>query len=425
MLENEDSAPNVSAGQVGTGAALPMRQATAQIRHGAEPRKAGIATGIDAVGYATQSRLRAIFRRAFSAGPYGYERFATFVLSLIVLGGVIGVAEADRLVESVSLVPLYTLPLALSALIHRLRFSIGLSFVCLAAHHVFGPTNAGVTVQHFLHDAVVLAGFVFVVVVVHQLGHQRRQLAQAAQRQRDELAAEIEMAAEVQQSILPRAVPVLPGFDIAAQIYPAKIVAGDYYGLIELPDGDLGVVIADVSGKGVAAGLLMPSIAVALRLDAPRADRTSDLIHRFNEVVFQVTGGTRFISLFYAKLSPRFRRLEYTNGGHNPPLLLRPGGASLLLECGGPVLGVVPAAQYESQTMDLHKGDVLVLYTDGIVEAENSLGEFYSVERLQRVALQHSDKSAKDIMDAIWISVLEFRGNDLADDATLVVVKLL
>jgi serine phosphatase RsbU (regulator of sigma subunit) len=124
--------------------------------------------------------------------------------------------------------------------------------------------------RHLTKDATTLLGYVFVVVVVNQLGTQRQRLADLAARERNELASEIHLAAEVQQSILPRSVPTVPGFDCAARMYPSKIVAGDYYGFIELPTGEIAVVIADVSGKGVAAGLLMPSIEVALCLDAPR-----------------------------------------------------------------------------------------------------------------------------------------------------------
>jgi Stage II sporulation protein E (SpoIIE) len=155
-----------------------------------------------------------------------------------------------------------------------------------------------------LKDAITLLGYVFVTVVVNQLGAQRRRLAELAERQRDELANEIELAAEVQQGILPRSIPQVPGFDFAARMYPAKIVAGDYYGFIEFPAGEIAVVVADVSGKGVAAGLLMPSIEVALRMDAARFSSTCDLLQTFNNVVCQITGGHRFIFAVLWKALP-------------------------------------------------------------------------------------------------------------------------
>jgi sigma-B regulation protein RsbU (phosphoserine phosphatase) len=249
---------------------------------------------------------------------------SVLVLTLVVVAGISAVAYADKSVASVSLAPLYFLPLALSALVHPLRISLALSIVCLVLHDLVGPMR-DLGTRHLARNVTTLLGYVFVVAVVNQLGGQRRRLAEFAERQRDELANEIALAAEVQQGILPRSIPRVPGFDLAARMYPAKTVAGDYYGFILLPAGEIAVVIADVSGKGVAAGLLMPSIEVALRMNAPLFPSTSDLLQLFNNVVCQVTSGLRFISLFYGKLCPQSGSLEYTNAGHNPPLLIRAG----------------------------------------------------------------------------------------------------
>jgi sigma-B regulation protein RsbU (phosphoserine phosphatase) len=277
-----------------------------------------------------------------------------------------------------------------------------------------------------MRSATTLLGYVFVVIVVNQLGTQRRRLAALAARQRDELATEIHLAAEVQQSILPLSIPTVPGFEFAARMYPAKIVAGDYYGFIELTRGETAVVIADVSGKGVAAGLLMPSIEVTLRMDAPRFPGTSDLLITFNNVVHQITGGRRFISLFYGKLCARSRSLEYTNAGHNPPLLVRAGADPNPLDRGGPVLGVLPNSKYESDRIALNRGDVLALYTDGIVEAESPAGEQYSTTRLARIVGSHLQDSASELIESIYSSVIQFQGTTAqADDMTLVVLKAL
>jgi len=247
-----------------------------------------------------------------------------------------------------------------------------------------------------------------------------------AARQGDELANEIRLAAEVQQSILPRSIPTVPGFEFGARMYPAKIVAGDYYGFIELPTGETVMVIADVSGKGVAAGLLMPSIEVALRMDAPRFPSISDLLHTFNNVVCQITGAGRFISLFYGKLCAESRSLEYTNAGHNPPLLVRAGTDPSPLDRGGPVLGVLPNSEYKSDTIALLQGDVLVLYTDGVVEAENPTGEQYSARRLAKIVSSHPQESANELIESIHASVAQFRETtSQADDMTLVVLKTL
>ncbi|MGA8441871.1 MAG: PP2C family protein-serine/threonine phosphatase [Candidatus Sulfotelmatobacter sp.] len=371
----------------------------------------------------TRSRWSTVLRRVTTEGPYINERMSVLVLTVVVAAGISAVAYADRSVASVSLAPLYFLPLALSALLHPLCVSLALSVVCLGLHDLLGPVR-GAGVLHITNEATTLLGYIFVVIVVNQLSMQRQRLADLAARERDELATEIHLAAEVQQSILPRSVPTVPGFDFAARMYPAKIVAGDYYGFIELPTGEIAVVIADVSGKGVAAGLLMPSIEVALRMDAPRFPSTNDLLHTFNNVVCQITGGDRFISLFYAKLCAQSRSLEYTNAGHNPPLLLRAGTDPNTLDKGGPVLGVLPNSDYESDTVDLRHGDILVLYTDGAVEAENPAGEQYSAIRLAKIVGLYSEQSASELVETIYGSITEFRGpNPLADDLTLVVVK--
>lgn len=371
------------------------------------------------------SRWSTVLRRVTTEGPYINERMSVLVLTVVVLAGVSAVAYADKSVAPVSLAPLYFLPLALSALVHPLRISLALSIVCLVLHDLVGSMR-DVGTEHLLKDAITLLGYVFVVVVVNQLGAQRRRLAELAERQRDELANEIELAAEVQQGILPRSIPQVPGFDFAARMYPAKIVAGDYYGFIEFPAGEIAVVVADVSGKGVAAGLLMPSIEVALRMDAARFSSTSDLLQTFNNVVCQITGGHRFISLFYGKLSPQSHCLEYTNAGHNPPLVIRAGTDPSPLDKGGPVLGVLPDSKYESEKITLRQGDILVLYTDGAVEAENPAGEQYSAERLSRTVGLNLQQNASELIETIYTSVIQFRKTtSLADDLTLVLLKKL
>lgn len=366
-----------------------------------------------------------VLGRVTSAGPYVNERLSIAVLTSVVVVGMAVVAYADKSVTSFSLAPLYFLPLALSALVHPLRITIALSIVCLVMHDLLSPVR-DTSIRHFTGDAATLLGYVFVVVVVNQLGAQRRRLADLTARQRDELANEILLAAEVQQSILPRSIPRMPGFEFAARMYPAKIVAGDYYGFIELPEGEMAVVIADVAGKGVAAGLLMPSIEVTLRMDAPRFPGTNDLLHAFNNVVHQVTGGHRFISLFYGKLCARSRSLEYTNAGHNPPLLVRAGADPSRLDQGGPVIGILPDSEYRRDVVTLCQGDVLVLYTDGVVEAESSTGEEYSEKRLATIVSSHPQESAEEMVESIYSSVTQFRGTTpQADDMTLLVLKVL
>jgi sigma-B regulation protein RsbU (phosphoserine phosphatase) len=347
------------------------------------------------------------------------------VLSIVILIGLGVIALADHSVSSFPLASLYILPLTLCALVYPFRVTLLLCLGCWLLHDFVTPFREAGPQQHVLRGSTTLLGYLVVVGVVNGLGAQRRRVAELAKKERDELAAEIQLGAEVQQSILPRSVPKIAGFEFAARMQPAKAIAGDYYGFFELSEQETAIVIADVSGKGVAAGLLMPSIEVALRMEARKTPGTGDLLHTFNNVVHQVTGGRRFISLFYGKLCHHSQTLQYTNGGHNPPLLIRPAKDSIQLAEGGPVLGILPNADYSSDTVSLHEGDVLVFFTDGVVETENAEGEEYSVSRLADLVRSRLNADANELIDEIFASVAEFRG-PLAqfDDMTVAVLRV-
>ncbi|MCL4523214.1 MAG: PP2C family protein-serine/threonine phosphatase [Acidobacteria bacterium] len=352
------------------------------------------------------------------------ERPINILLALVVLGALAVVAYFDFAVQTISLGFLYVLPLALSAFVFRLRISLGLVLICFVLQDVFGPfEHAGW--QHIVRNLLTLIAFLVVVVVVDRLVGQRRRLTELVRMQRDELAQEIELAAQVQQRLLPSAPPVRNGFDIAGRMMAARTVGGDYFDYIELPQGDLGIVIADVSGKGVAAALLMPSVEMALRMDAPSASHTNQVIRNLSNVLFEVTEEDRFVTLFYGKLDVSERLLEYTNAGHLPPLLLRAASpAPQWLEAGGIVTGLVADAEYDCAQVRIEPGDTLVLYTDGLTEATNAAGEQFTRRRLVELVRQKQGLSAQDLISAIHNAVLAFRGSDsLEDDLTLIVVR--
>src|SRR5258708_21997747 len=206
----------------------------------------------------TPSRWSTILRRVTTEGPYINERMSVLVLTIVVVAGISAVAFADKSVAWFSLAPLYFLPLALSALVHPLRISLALSIVCLVLHDFVGPIR-DLGTQHLTKDATTLLGYVFVVVVVNQLGTQRQRLADLAARERDELASEIHLAAEVQQSILPRSVPTVPGFDCAARMYPAKTVAGGFYRVYVVPPTEVARAISAGFAVRVRAQSLLDS----------------------------------------------------------------------------------------------------------------------------------------------------------------------
>ncbi len=360
-----------------------------------------------------------------ASGRDGEERSTNLVLFAVTLTAIAAVAYADSIVDTISLGYLYFLPLVLSAFVHRLRITIMLIPLCVILHDWLGPyEHAGWPL--LVRNLLTLTGFSTVVWAVHRLVVHRQRLTEVVRLQRDELAEEIALAADVQQRLLPAQAATLQGFDLAGRMYPARVVGGDYYDYVELPQGNLGLVIADVSGKGVAAALLMASVEMGLRTDAPSLSRSDEIVSNLNRLLYEITDAPRYVTLFYGKLDVASRCLEYTNAGHLPPVLLRASAEEVvLLEKGGPVIGLFPGATFESDRIRLEPGDVLVLYTDGVVEAENSLAEQYSRERLVSLVRRHTDMSAQYLVERIYASVVEFTGTDvLRDDLTLSVLKV-
>jgi sigma-B regulation protein RsbU (phosphoserine phosphatase) len=208
----------------------------------------------------------------------------------------------------------------------------------------------------------------------------------------------------------------------------ARLLGGDYYDFFSVSDDVVDVVIADVSGKGAAAALLMPSLAVALRLRARELDRPAEIIAGLDDVLNEMTNSATFVTLFYARLNRSSRVLQYANAGHNPPLLLRSGSCDALMldEAGGPILGILRGAQYTDASITLGSGDILTLFTDGVTEQENENGEEFSAGRLRDVVCRDGADSAAQVVAHVSEAVSVFAGEtEQADDLTLVVLKVL
>jgi serine phosphatase RsbU (regulator of sigma subunit) len=186
------------------------------------------------------------------------------------------------------------------------------------------------------------------------------------------------------------------------------------------------VVIADVSGHGAAASLLMPSLAVALRLRARELSGPAAILKDLDEVLKQITNMSTFVTMFYARFDQSSRILEYANGGHNPPLLLRAKtGKALELEAGGPIMGILNDPQYSNTVVALDPGDILTLFTDGVTEQENEAGDEFSVNRLEDVVRKIENEPASALVANITDAVSIFAGTKAqADDLTVVVVKV-
>jgi len=233
---------------------------------------------------------------------------------------------------------------------------------------------------------------------------------------------ESEYARDIQQGLLPREIPQIGGFTIAGAWQPARMVGGDYYDVFQLGERELALVVADVSGKGVPAALLMSNLQATVKAYATVEPFPKDLCGKVNRALCKSIPSGKFITFFYAALDSARRRLTYTNAGHNPPLVARQDGSCLKLETGGTVLGMFADGSYEQASIDLLPGDRLVMFTDGITEATDSNGEEFGEERLIAILRAHPAPSAADLCDAIMRDVTQFCREDFADDATLLTV---
>lgn len=350
----------------------------------------------------------------------------TGLLNLVVALAIAAVAYTDWTVQAdVSLGYLYVLPLALSGMVNLWPVTISLAAACTVLQDIFGPAVDTLALR-VSHNVIDLAGFLAVGLLVTLITRQRRRLEQEVERQRDEYGRDLMLAAQVQRQVLPKPIKV-PGLEIAATMRPARLLGGDYYDFFPISDDVIDVVIADVSGKGAAAALLMPSLAVALRLRAKELSGPAEIIKDLDGVLKQVTKPSTFVTIFYARLNHAERRLEYACGGHNPPLLTRPRtGESWMLEEAGPIVGILPDAQYANTVVQLEEGDVLTLYTDGVSEQENNAEEQFSVDRLRSLILKDDNNGAAMIVNEVADAVSRWAGTmDQEDDLTVVVAKVL
>ena len=238
---------------------------------------------------------------------------------------------------------------------------------------------------------------------------------------------ELEQAAEIQRNLLPRGAPPVEGLELAAFSYPCRSVGGDYFDYLKMSGGRLGVIVGDVAGKGLAAALLMSSLQARVQVLVEEPGDVSTLIGRLNASVSRTCPGNRFVTFFLCSLDPVTGDLSYTNAGHNPPYLVRAAtGAVEELTVGGPVLGILPMARYQSATLRMEPGDVLVMFSDGITEAQSVASEEYGEERLLAALKPVCGLTAAGIAKAIGESVEHFMGTaPAADDITLVVARKL
>lgn len=240
--------------------------------------------------------------------------------------------------------------------------------------------------------------------------------------QRELQAQELERAREIQQALLPKQIPQIPGFEIAGAWEPARVVGGDYFDVIRLSESKLGICIADVVGKSVSAALLMANVQATVRAFASDAGSPAWLCSRVNSVLCNNIASGKFVTLFYGVLDSQRNTFQYTNAGHLRPILVNGSRPVQQLENGGALLGVFPEWKYEDSVAQLAPGDRLLLFTDGITEAAKPDGEEFGEQRLIAAATALAQRSSAELRDQLLTQAKTFCDFQLQDDATLIVV---
>ena len=253
--------------------------------------------------------------------------------------------------------------------------------------------------------------------------------------EQETLRRDIALASDVQRRLLPDAPPRAECADFAAISVPARRIGGDYYDFVELRDRAIGIALADVSGKGVAAALIMSVVQASLRIISSEGDVPPPrLVARMNQFVYRSTPASKYATFFYAQLDQQRRQLRYVNAGHNAPYLLRAGRPSTAdsappeieeLSVGGTVVGMFPEMEYEEATVELCPGDVLLAFTDGVPEAHNPEDEEFGEERLQQLLRQTAHLPANEISARLSDEMKDWiRDAEQYDDLTFIVMKV-
>lgn len=235
---------------------------------------------------------------------------------------------------------------------------------------------------------------------------------------------EMRIAYKIQTGLLPKEAPRIEGYDIVGKSIPAAVVGGDYYDFIEIGDDRWGICLGDVSGKGMPAALLMAHLQATLRSQILQGFTVGECLARSNSLIIKSTDPDRFATLFYGVLDTADHTFQYSNAGHNPPLLVRSGREPVLLRAGGTVLGSFETCSYNEAGVTLHPGDVILIYSDGISEATDESGMQFGEDSIADIVTANLDDSS----DGLLVSLIEAARNHSGtmlptDDMTVVVIK--
>jgi sigma-B regulation protein RsbU (phosphoserine phosphatase) len=238
------------------------------------------------------------------------------------------------------------------------------------------------------------------------------------------LQEEMRLAYEIQVNLLPKRQPKVPGYQIAGRSNPAKDVGGDYFDFIQIDEHRLAFCIADISGKGIPAAILMANVQASLRGQAKLDRSCKECVSFTSDILFHNTAPNKFATLFYGILNSKTHDISYCNGGHNEPFLLSIDNKSTKLSVGGLVAGIVPSYPFEETSIPILPGEVLILFSDGITEAMNNNEEEFNEDRLMEVILKNRNESPQKLIEIIFKEIRIFSGSaEQMDDMTIVIIK--
>jgi serine phosphatase RsbU (regulator of sigma subunit) len=365
----------------------------------------------DAFAYALAATLGALLlgRRRW---PLGVLIVSVVTLQVYHFAGYPGISAAVPLA-----VALYT-----AAAAGHLRWSLGIAAVYLAGLLLYAvlwyPGPPGPVLDELVRDGALLAA---VLLFGDAVRSHRALMAESYERLRRE-ARELSAARVIQQQLLPRELPSLPGWRMAAYYRPAREVGGDFYDLLELPNGQLVLVSGDATDKGIPAALVMATTHSILRGEAPRLVSAGAVLEQANDRLYPDIPAHMFVTCLYAVLDPTTGRLRYANAGHNLPCVATADGVTELRARGMP-LGAMPGMRYEENEIYLAPGESVLFYSDGLVEAHDPRGEMFGFPRLRKVV--ENSAGGDHLIKECLAELEEFAGDgwEQEDDITLVTLE--
>jgi serine phosphatase RsbU (regulator of sigma subunit) len=250
--------------------------------------------------------------------------------------------------------------------------------------------------------------------------------SQIQEKELQEISSDLKKAAAIQQRLQPAKLPSVEGLKLAGFQIPCKEIGGDYYDVIDLEDGRIGLLIADVCGKGISAALLMSNLQSSFRQLALNTVSPMQLVTDLNAIASQIFSEGRFVTLLYAIVDPAGKRFSYCSAGHMPPLVCRAGGELVQLERGGLPIGVFPDSEWGQHEFQLQNGDLVFMYTDGLSEAtKRKTEELYGEDRIRAYMEANCHKMPDEFNRNIVQEALRFSGSDhLDDDITLLTLRI-